>query len=75
MGMRHKWDGKLKRGVHFVTCVKCRTSKQRYYGVMLYFTDLHKDPFEKAPNCEIVEHYNKCPNAELKYDDYKKVLF
>lgn len=73
--MRHKWNGKLKRGTGYVTCVKCGTIKQKYYGVMLYFTDLHNHPFDKSPNCEAVQHYKKHSNAELTYDDYKKILF
>lgn len=50
--MRHKWNGKLKRGTEYVTCVKCGCMKQRYYGLMLYFTDQQKDPFIKAPECK-----------------------
>jgi len=51
--MRHKWDGKLSRKNKFVTCIECGCSKQRYYGLILYFTDYQKDPFLKAPECKI----------------------
>jgi len=47
--MRHKWIH--KKG--FSECVKCGCSKQKYYGLLLYFVDGIKDPFLKAPPCKI----------------------
>lgn len=64
--MRHKWDGKLKRGVEYVTCVKCGCMKQRYYGLMLYFTDHQKDPFIKAPNCDIANGFTTLSKEEVE---------
>lgn len=50
--MRHRWNHKLNRKDKYATCIKCGCVKEKYYGVMLYFTYKQKDPFLKAPKCD-----------------------